>query len=42
VQIYSYPLANLLLLSLVAANTAGHTKKLVTNALLMIGYSVGK
>jgi hypothetical protein len=30
-----------LLLSLQTANTAGHTKKVVTNAMLFLGYCVG-
>ncbi|KAH8649204.1 MFS transporter [Xylariales sp. PMI_506] len=39
--IYAYPVAYLLLLALVTANTAGHTKKITTNAICTIGYAVG-
>lgn len=37
-----YNAAMVLLLSLVTANTAGHTKKVVTNAFTFLGYCVGK
>jgi hypothetical protein len=41
-QIYAYPCANLLLFAMAAANTAGHTKKVVVNAMTLIGFAVGK
>lgn len=37
-----YNASMVLLLSLVTANTAGHTKKVVTNAFTFLGYCVGK
>ncbi|KAL2434582.1 putative transporter [Exophiala dermatitidis] len=40
-MIYAFPTGYILLLSMISANTAGHTKKVVTNSLAMIGYSVG-
>ncbi|KAH9907175.1 MFS transporter [Xylariomycetidae sp. FL2044] len=39
--IYAYPIGYLLLLALITANTAGHTKKITTNAICTIGYSIG-
>lgn len=41
-QIYAFPTGYILLLSMISANTAGHTKKVVTNSMAMIGYSTGK
>lgn len=38
----SYNASMVLLLSLITANTAGHTKKVVTNAFAFLGYCVGK
>lgn len=37
-----YNAAFVLILSLVTANTAGHTKKVVTNAFIFLGYCTGK
>lgn len=37
-----YNAAFVLILSLVTANTAGHTKKVVTNAFIFVGYCTGK
>jgi MFS family permease len=37
-----YNAAFVLILSLVTANTGGHTKKVLTNALMFLGYCVGK
>lgn len=37
-----YNAAFVLILSLQVANTAGHTKKVVTNAVLFLGYCTGK
>lgn len=37
-----YNAAFVLVLSLVTGNTAGHTKKVVTNALIFLGYCTGK
>lgn len=37
-----YNAAFVLVLSLVTANTAGHTKKVVTNAFIFLGYCIGK
>jgi ACS family allantoate permease-like MFS transporter len=39
--VYSYVAAYILFLSSVAANTSGYTKKLLTNAVVLIGYTVG-
>lgn len=36
-----YPIGLICTLSLVASNTAGHTKKLVVNAVVLVGYCVG-
>lgn len=36
-----YPLGFICMLSSVASNTAGHTKKVTVNAILLIGYCVG-
>lgn len=41
-QIYAFPTGYILLLAMASANVAGHTKKVVTNSLLLIGYSAGK
>ncbi|KAG2187424.1 hypothetical protein INT44_005112 [Umbelopsis vinacea] len=38
---YGYAAAYVLVISSVAANTNGYTKKLVTNAMMIIGYTVG-
>ncbi|KIW12276.1 hypothetical protein PV08_09553 [Exophiala spinifera] len=38
---FAFPTGYILLLSMISANTAGHTKKVVTNSLAMIGYSTG-
>jgi hypothetical protein len=38
---YGYAAAYVLLISSVAANTNGYTKKLITNAMIIIGYTVG-
>ncbi|KAL6241218.1 hypothetical protein RBB50_011897 [Rhinocladiella similis] len=40
-MIFAFPTGYILLLSMISANTAGHTKKVVTNSLAMIGYSTG-
>ncbi|KAK6385596.1 uncharacterized protein PV06_08172 [Exophiala oligosperma] len=40
-MIYAFPTGYILLLSMISANTAGHTKKVVTNSMAMIGYSTG-
>lgn len=39
--IYAYPCANLLLFAMATANTAGHTKKVVVNAMTLVGFAVG-
>ena len=36
-----YPLGFICMLSSVASNTSGHTKKVTVNAILLIGYCVG-
>jgi MFS family permease len=38
---YGYAAAYVIVISSVAANTNGYTKKLVTNAMMIIGYTVG-
>lgn len=40
--LYAFPTGYILLLGMTSANIAGHTKKVVANSLIMIGYSVGK
>jgi ACS family allantoate permease-like MFS transporter len=42
IQIYAFPTGYILLLAMASANVAGHTKKVTTNSLIMIAYSVGK
>ncbi|KAJ6447308.1 MFS transporter, ACS family, allantoate permease [Purpureocillium lavendulum] len=39
--VYAFPTGYILLLAMASANVAGHTKKVVTNSLLLIGYSAG-
>lgn len=39
---YAYPTGYIIMLSLVTANTAGYTKKVTVNAMILIGYCVGK
>lgn len=39
--IYGYPVASVIILSLISANTAGYTKKVTVNALNLIGYCIG-
>ncbi|CAK7223150.1 hypothetical protein SBRCBS47491_005107 [Sporothrix bragantina] len=39
--LYAFPTGYILLLGMASANIAGHTKKVVANSLIMIGYSVG-
>lgn len=38
---YVYPITTICALSCFASNTAGHTKKVTTNAIFLIGYCVG-
>ncbi|KAI1621289.1 MFS transporter [Exophiala viscosa] len=39
--IFIFPTAGILLYSMLGANVAGHTKKVTTNAVVLIGYCVG-
>lgn len=38
---YVYPITTICILSMVASNVAGHTKKITCNAIFLIGYCVG-